>query len=153
MKIVVDTNIIFSALLNSDGIIGDLIFNSSKHFEFYSCSYMRFEIQKHWEKLKKISKLSDEQLEVSYAQILTKIKFINEEIIPVKIWLSSEKITKDIDIDDTDFVALTRFLKATLWTGDKVLYNGLKGIGFKKVLNTSDLLELRNLKVQKYKRR
>ena len=85
MKIVVDTNIIFSALLNSDGIIGDLIFNSSKHFEFYSCSYMRFEIQKHWEKLKKISKLSDEQLEVSYAQILTKIKFINEEIIPVEI--------------------------------------------------------------------
>jgi|LakMenE22Apr09ns_1017241.scaffolds.fasta_scaffold03894_3 predicted nucleic acid-binding protein len=149
MKIVVDTNIIFSALLNSDGIIGDLIFNSSKHFEFYSCSYMRFEIQKHWEKLKKISKLSDEQLEVSYAQILTKIKFINEEIIPVEIWLSSEKITKDIDIDDTDFVALTRFLKANLWTGDKVLCSGLKEIGFKKVLNTSDLLELRNIKRNK----
>ncbi len=146
MKIVVDTNIIFSSLLNSDGVIGDLIFNSSKHFEFYSCSYMRFEIQKHWGKLKKISKLSDEQLEVSYAQILTKIKFINEEIIPVDIWLSSEKITKDIDVDDTDFVALTRFLKATLWTGDKVLYNGLKEISFKKVLNTSDLLELRKIK-------
>ena len=146
MKIVVDTNIIFSSLLNSDGVIGDLIFNSSKHFEFYSCSYIRFEIQKHWGKLKKISKLSDEQLEVSYAQILTKIKFINEEIIPVDIWLSSEKITKDIDVDDTDFVALTRFLKATLWTGDKVLYNGLKEISFKKVLNTSDLLELRNIK-------
>lgn len=146
MKIVVDTNIIFSSLLNSDGVIGDLIFNSSKHFEFYSCSYMRFEIQKHWGKLKKISKLSDEQLEVSYAQILTKIKFINEEIIPVDIWLSSEKITKDIDVDDTDFVALTRFLKATLWTGDKVFYNGLKEISFKKVLNTSDLLELRNIK-------
>ena len=85
-------------------------------------------------------------MEVSYAQILTKIKFINEEIIPVDIWLSSEKITKDIDVDDTDFVALTRFLKATLWTGDKVLHNGLKEISFKKVLNTSDLLELRNIK-------
>lgn len=149
MKIVVDTNIIFSALLNSNGLIGDLIFNSSKHFEFYSCSYMRFEIQKHWQKLKKISKLSDEQLEVSYAQILTKIKFINEEIIPVIIWLSTEKITKDIDIDDTNFVGLTRFLKGTLWTGDKVLYNGLKEIGFKKVLNTPDLSELRITKRQK----
>ena len=149
MKIVVDTNIVFSTLLNSDGVIGDLIYNSDRYFEFYSCSYMRFEIQKHWEKLKKISKLSDEQLEVSYAQILTKIKFINEEIIPVDIWLSSEKITEKIDIDDTDFVALTRFLKATLWTGDKVLYNGLKEISFKKVLNTADLLELRNLKGHK----
>jgi predicted nucleic acid-binding protein len=45
MKIVVDTNIIFSTLLNSDGTIGDLIFNFNKHFQFYSCSYMRFEIQ------------------------------------------------------------------------------------------------------------
>ena len=149
MKIVVDTNIIFSALLNSDGVIGDLIFNSKRHFQFYSCSYMRFEIQKHWEKLKKISKLSDEQLEISYALILSKIKFINEEIIPVDIWIFSEKITKDIDIDDTDFVALTRFLKATLWTGDKALYAGLKEISFKKVMNTADLLELRNLKVNK----
>jgi predicted nucleic acid-binding protein len=104
MKIIVDTNIIFSTLLNSNGTIGDLFFNSNTHFEFYSCSYMRFEIQKHWEKLKKISKLSDEQLEISYAQILSKIKFINEEIIPVEIWLTSEEITKDIDIDDIDFV-------------------------------------------------
>jgi predicted nucleic acid-binding protein len=34
MKIVVDTNIIFSALLNSNGNIGDLLFNSDKDFEF-----------------------------------------------------------------------------------------------------------------------
>jgi predicted nucleic acid-binding protein len=52
MKIVVDTNIIFSALLNSNSSIGDLLFNSGKHFEFYSCNYMRYEIQKHWERLK-----------------------------------------------------------------------------------------------------
>ena len=53
MKIVIDTNIIFSTLLNSNGTIGNIIFNSNKTFEFYSCSYMRFEIDKHWEKLKK----------------------------------------------------------------------------------------------------
>ncbi len=149
MKIVVDTNIIFSALLNSNSTIGDLLFNSDKHFEFYSCSYMRYEIKKHWEKLKKISKLSDEQLQVSYTQILTKLKFVNEEIIPVETWLASEEITKGIDIDDTDFVALTKFLKATLWTGDKVLYKSLKKIGFKKILKTTELLALRTTKSKK----
>ena len=66
MKIIVDTNIIFSSLLNSNGTIGDLLFNSDKYFEFYSCIYMRYEIHKHWERLKKISKLSDRQLEISY---------------------------------------------------------------------------------------
>lgn len=143
MKIVVDTNIIFSTLLNSNSTIGDLIFNSDNHFEFYSCSYMRYEIQNHWERLKNISKLSEEQLQVSYAEVLTKLKFINEEIIPIETWLESEEITKGIDIDDTDFVALAKFLNASLWTGDKVLYEGLKKLNFKKLLNTKELLALR----------
>lgn len=149
MKIVVDTNIIFSTLLNSNSTIGDLLFNSDQHFEFYSCSYMRYEIQKHWERLKKISNLSDEQLQVSYAQVLIKLKFINEEIIPVETWLASEQIAKGIDIDDTDFVALTKFLKATLWTGDKALYNGLMKLNFKKLINTTELLALRTAKTKK----
>jgi predicted nucleic acid-binding protein len=107
---------------------------------------MRYEIQKHWERLKKISKLSEAQLQISYTQVLSKLKFVNEEIIPVETWLSSEELTKGIDIDDTDFVAMTKFLKATLWTGDKILYNGLKKIGFKKVINTTELLALRTTK-------
>lgn len=146
VKIVVDTNIIFSVLLNSNGTIGDLLFNSDRQFEFYSCGYMRHEIQKHWERLKKISKLSDEQLQTSYTQVALKLRFINEEIIPLETWLISEAITKEIDPDDTDFVALTKFLRATLWTGDKVLYNGLKKAGFKKTLNTAELLALRTTK-------
>ena len=149
MKIVVDTNVIFSALLNSNGRIGDLLFNSDKQFEFYSCIYMRQEIQVHWERLKKISKLSEEQLQVSYTQVLSKLKFINEEIIPVETWLASEDLTKGIDIDDTDFVALTKFLRATLWTGDKVLYNGLKRLNFKKLVSTTELLSLRTARNEK----
>ena len=142
MKIVVDTNIIFSALLNSNNTIGDLLLSPDMYFEFYSCNYMRYEIKKHWERLKKISKLSDEQLEISYSHVLSKLKFINEEIIPVDTWLAAEQITQDIDIDDIDFVALTKFLKATLWTGDKVLYNGLKKMNFKKIINTTEMLAL-----------
>ena len=146
MKIIVDTNIIFSTLLNSNGNIGNLMFNSDKHFEFFSCSYMRYEIQKHWERLKKISKLTEEQLEISHQLVLSKLKFIDEAIIPENIWLNSVEICKDIDINDVDFVALTKFLKATLWTGDKTLYNGLKSKNFKRVLNTQELLELRIFK-------
>ncbi len=149
MRIIVDTNIIFSALLNSNSVIGDILFNSDKYFEFYSCTYMRYEIQKHWVKLLKVSKLSEEQLQLSYNQVLLKLKFINEEIIPVETWLSSEKISCNIDIDDTDFVALSKFLHANIWTGDKVLYNGLKKAGFKKIINTAEILALRTTKIIK----
>ena len=144
MKIVIDTNIIFSGLLNSNGAIGDLIFNSDGFFEFYSCSYMRYEIEKHWEKLKRISKLSEEELNESKYRIFSRVNFINEELIPEKTWISSEQLVFEIDQDDIDFIALTKYLKGYLWTGDKELYKGLKEKKFKRVYNTSELITKRN---------
>lgn len=144
MKIVVDTNIIFSALLNTNGTIGDLLFNSDEVFEFFSCSYMRFEIEKHWEKLKRISKLSDKELNESKFFIFSKINFINEELIPENTWIETEKLVEDVDIDDADFLALTKHLDGFLWTGDKELYIGLKRKGFERVYNTTELIGVRN---------
>jgi predicted nucleic acid-binding protein len=139
VKIVVDTNIIFSGLLNTNSTIGELLINSKNSFEFYSCSYMRYEIQKHWDKLKKTSKLSDQQLTDAQFQLFSRLKFINEDLIPESIWKKALYLTHDIDIDDVDFVALTLHLKGSLWTGDKELYKGLKSKQFKKVFNTLDL--------------
>lgn len=143
-KIIVDTNIIFSCLLNTQGTIGDLIFNSENILDFYSNNYMRFEIRKHWNKLKKISGLTDEELETAYEKLLTKLTFINEELIPQSDWEKAETLSSDIDIDDSDFVALTRFLKGYLWTGDKPLYDGLKAKRFRTVYNTQDMIRLRD---------
>ncbi|MDQ1266579.1 MAG: hypothetical protein QG635_1731 [Bacteroidota bacterium] len=139
MKIIVDTNIVFSAILNSDNNIGDLIISSENQLQLYSSDYLRFELNKHHQKLKKISKLSDYEIQESKYRILKNIHFINIELIPEPIWLGAEDIVRDIDIDDIDFVALTIFLNAYLWTGDKFLYNGLKKKGFMRVNNTSEL--------------
>ena len=143
-KIIVDTNIIFSCLLHSQGNIGDLIFNSDNIFEFFSNEYMRFEIRKHWGKLKKISGLSDGQLQASLDILLTKVIFIREDLIPEKTWKKAELLAKGIDLDDTDFIALTIYLKGSLWTGDKQLYEGLKVKHFRTAYNTFDMIDLRN---------
>jgi predicted nucleic acid-binding protein len=142
-KIVVDTNVIFSCLLNSQGTIGDLIFNSEPVFDFYSNQYMRFEIRKHWQKLLKISRLADVELQTAYETMLTKLTFVNEELIPQRDWEKAEAMVTDIDLDDTDFVALTRYLKGSLWTGDKPLYDGLKAKRFRTIYNTQDMIKLR----------
>lgn len=130
-------------MLNTNGTIGDLLFNSDNIFEFYSCGYMRYEIEKHWGKLKLISKLTDSELEESRFKVFSRVSFINEELIPKKIWLVAEELVNDIDVDDLDFVALTKYLKGYLWTGDKELYNGLKRKNFKRVYNTTELIALR----------
>ena len=51
MKIVVDTNIAFSAILNTETKIGDLLMNSEGLLEFHACQYLRLEIHKHRERL------------------------------------------------------------------------------------------------------
>lgn len=96
--------------------------------------------------MKKISKFTESQLQISHQQVLTKLKFIDEGIIPPTIWDYAEKLVQDIDEDDIDFVALTKFLKATLWTGDKILFKGLAQKDFKKIISTSELMILRNQK-------
>ena len=148
-KIIVDTNIIFSCLLNSQGTIADLIFNSEPIFNFYSNEYMLFEIHKHWNKLLKISKLTDEELHISFEKLLTRLIFINEQLIPENVWQNAEVLVTDIDLDDTDFVALTRYLKGGLWTGDKPIYDGLKAKGFRSIYNTADMIKLRNRLIKK----
>ncbi len=41
MKVVVDSNIVFSAMLNPESSIGDIILNSQETFTFYGCEYLR----------------------------------------------------------------------------------------------------------------
>lgn len=142
MKIILDTNTIFSALLKTQSIFGEVIFNSQGIFEFYAPHYLKTEIRRHWDKIKRISRLTDQQLKDSYESLLTRVTFINEEIIPQKTWENSEKLTEGIDPDDTDFIALTKHLKGKLWTGDLKLCNGLKKKGFKNVLTTNELIKL-----------
>ena len=49
MKIVVDTNIVFTALLNPDAKIGQILIYGQKRFEFYAPQLLKEEIRKHYD--------------------------------------------------------------------------------------------------------
>jgi len=144
MKIIVDTNIIFSALLKSESPFGDLILNSSDVFEFFSMNYLTLEIEKHWDRILRISNLSSEEIQTSKSKLFAKIQFITDGSIRKEIWLWAENLVQDIDQDDVDFVALTKFLEGNLWSGDKVLILGLRKKGFQNIITTSELFALRD---------
>jgi predicted nucleic acid-binding protein len=139
MKIIVDTNIVFSAILNSNSRIGKILLNSRGHFHFFTCNYLKVEIQKHRDKLLKITKLKGEELAELEELIIQHITFIDERLIPQDLLVKTEDYLKEIDPNDTVFVALTQLLDGKLWTGDMKLYNGLKAIRFKDILLTSEL--------------
>ena len=139
MKIIVDTNIVFSAILNSNSRIGKILLNSKEHFQFFSCNYLRIEIQRHRNKLLKLTKLSEDKLSELQELITQHITFIDERLIPQDLLIKTETQLKAIDPDDTVFVALTKHLEGKLWTGDLQLYNGLKAKRFKDIILTSEL--------------
>jgi len=142
MKIVIDTNIVFSALISSSGTIPEIIIAPFSHFRFYTSEYLFEELENHKIKLQKVSRLTEKEINKAKTELFKYISVISLEIIPQEIWQAAENLTFDIDPDDIPFVALSIFLDAHLWTGDKMLYNGLKDKGFDKIILTSEIKDL-----------
>lgn len=138
MKIVVDSNIFFSALLSKNNLSKQLLFNGK--YDFYSCNFLFLEVFKYKEKISKISSLSEDEILLNLKELLQKIYFVKEDLIPKDIFLKAFNICKDIDEKDTPFIALSIFLNAKLLTGDKKLSNGLKEKNFNVCVEISDLM-------------
>jgi len=119
VKIVVDTNIVFSALLNGDSSIHDILFNSHGVFNFYSPELLISELEKYSDKLIILSKLSPAEISEAKFRLFTTIHVVSEELIPEINWHEAYLLSKDVDEDDTPFIALAMQLNCPLWTGDK----------------------------------
>jgi predicted nucleic acid-binding protein len=142
MRIIVDTNIAFSAVLNSNSLIAKIILQPKSKLHFYSTDLLLSEIDEHKDKLMRLAEFSDFELNKSISLIVSKIRFINANLIPSNILISTQDFLKDIDIDDTEFVALTNHIHGRLWSGDKVLQNGLVKKGWTKFISTNELYQI-----------
>lgn len=56
MRVVVDTNIVFSTILNTNSRISRIILQPKSSLNLYSTNQLEYELAEHWDKLKKISK-------------------------------------------------------------------------------------------------
>ena len=130
MKVIVDSNILFSALLSKNSKLKYPFFK--EELEFYSCNFLFVEIFKHKEKILSVSKLSEEELLTALEMLTRRINFVREEFIPKEIFNQAFNLCKDVDEKDTPFVALTIFLDGYLWTGDKKLKESLEKKEFDK---------------------
>jgi predicted nucleic acid-binding protein len=134
MKIVVDTNIIFSALLHKDNKYANTIIKNEAQYDFYGVYFSLVELFKHKERIKKYSHLSEEDvLEVLY-ELLKHIHIINDNIISVPAWRQAMHLVHDVDIKDVPNVALTIELEGKFWTNDAELKKGLRAKGFNDFL-------------------
>lgn len=128
MLIVIDTNMVFSLLLGKNTRMRDLFFDP-KH-TFHAPNYIIGEIFEKKEKILRYSALSEPEVYELLYRILGRIEFVNEQYVSLERKAQAFALCKDIDEDDTPFIALALELNALFWTGDRRLKESLKERGF-----------------------
>lgn len=126
--VIVDTNILMSALLKSDSKF--LAILRSEAYQFYICELKVAELFKHKEKIIKYSKLSRDDITQTYYFLLKKLTLYKEDLIEKSNWQKAYELCKAVDETDTPFVALALELNGLLYSGDKKLKKHLAKNGF-----------------------
>lgn len=126
--VVVDTNILFSALLRGKTAFSTEMFESPR--EFFICESTLTELFRHKEKLLRLSRMEPAEVVHAYDLLLRRLHFYRENRIPSDCWSRAKELCAGLDHDDAPQVALTLALDGRLWTGDKALKAGLMGKGF-----------------------
>ncbi|NOR47985.1 MAG: putative toxin-antitoxin system toxin component, PIN family [Methanosarcinaceae archaeon] len=141
MRLVIDTNIIISALI-SNSVRRSVLMNSD--FELITPEYTYAEIMNHSELIKKKAKLTSEDLQYIMDILFSRITiYPNDEY--ADCYPMAQEIMKDIDPDDAPFLALAMKTKVDgIWSEDK----GFMRQSRVKVYRTVDLVEFMENNVQ-----
>lgn len=137
--IVIDANILISAILNPFGIIPKIIITGSNKSEFVLPAFALEEIKIHKKKFCKHIGISITEFDMILEQLLNYLLVLSSDEIRSQSISAAENLTANIDVKDSIYVALTIELGALLWTGDKKLYNGLRKKKFNAVISTQEL--------------
>ena len=135
MKLVVDTSILFAALLKKSAV-RELLLNP--FFEFYVPEFCIEEVEKHVDEIVDRSGLALENVYLLVSVLLASVQVVPTERI-LKRCKESERVIGKIDRDDVPFVALAlSFPNDGIWSEDTHFLRQKKV----KVWRTRDLLKL-----------
>ncbi|AUD02706.1 hypothetical protein CWM47_13170 [Spirosoma pollinicola] len=81
-SVVVDANIVFSALISAGNKAASVLINPPVNVRFVSCHFIQIELFKHKERIKQLSGLDDDVLIDLLYEFSSHIEFINEAYIP-----------------------------------------------------------------------
>jgi len=133
MELVIDTNIVFSAMVKNS-VSRFLLLNPN--LILYSPEGIISELEEHKEEIRKKSRLSEERYNELMAILLSKIKLVPKEDIAPYL---KEAIEFSPDKEDSPFFALCLAKGIPLWSNDKPLKERQSVV---RVLSTSELFNV-----------
>ena len=133
MKVILDTNILISALIK-DSITRRIIFESGLNFYYPEISLN--ELHKHTNLILKKSNMGKKDLDLLLNRLLNYIRLIPEHRI-VNCLNEANILLGHIDHDDVVFIAAALISNAAIWSDDKH-FQKQKSI---KIFTTKDMIE------------
>jgi len=138
--LILDTNLLFSALLRRDTPVYQIL--ETQIHDVYVLEYATVEIFKHKEKILAYSKLTEAEIYILYHELLRMVSFFDENEITREMWQDADFLCGDVDPNDTVYVAAAMCMNGLVWTGDKRLRSGLEAKGFTRFRSSTELLRL-----------
>lgn len=135
-KYVIDSNILFGAIISSRRIYFEII----KNFDLYAPDFVLKEIEKYEEFLLKKTKLPKKELNSFLIKLFKGITILPAIILDKKSKQRAMELCKDVDEKDAPYIALAIELDIPFITNDKKLYKGLKKKGFSGIHLFEDIL-------------
>lgn len=132
MDLIIDANIVISALISIQGKTCDLLF--SEKLNLITAELLIREFYEHKKEIIEKSQLSEEELDLALSIISSRIKFI--PFLEFKQFIPRAKEICP-DPDDIEYFALALKLNCPVWTDDKALKNQ----NLVKIISTSELLK------------
>ena len=122
MDIVVDTNILFSALTYSRTVQRLLTRLYKEGHTLHAPTELIVELEKHRNKIERFSPLPPRLLKDIIKEVLPRILYLHPtNKIPSSTINKAKRLVEAVDPSDWPFVALAIYLNVPLWTGDKQL--------------------------------
>jgi len=115
--VIVDANIAFKALVSQRGDLRDRLDPSASE-RFYTPGYLFVELFKHKNRLAHATGLAEPELLEAMQTLVSRLQFVNESNISLGIWMEAHRLCKDVDEQDTPYIALTLHLDGRMWTDD-----------------------------------
>lgn len=128
MVVIADSNIFISCIYAPNGITANIL-TAKSNIQFFAPDFVYEEINNHLPVIAEKSGKSKKEIVAILKRITAKVVFHTVDDVPKKYIEEAMKIVSDIDVFDAPFVALHLYKKHKIWTGDKILINGLKKKG------------------------
>jgi predicted nucleic acid-binding protein len=137
MRIVIDTNILISAIIR-DSLTRNLLFENSSIL--FIPEYALEEIGEHMEELIEKSDLDENEISSLIENLIKRLKII-KKVDALQFRERALEVMRSIDLDDVLIVASALFVEGSIiWSEDKAL----KKQNEVRVCNTSEIISLLN---------